>query len=326
MRRIIGTLLLGAVLASGCAQKPREPAVTRMSIAFQEWVGDGLFYLARDKGFFREEGVEPVFIDEPLDSARRDAFKQGMLDMESGTIDQLVTKAAQNTPLVTLMVTDMSFGADAIVATGNIKELKDLAGKRVALAKEDVGETFISALFYQHKLPFNSLVLVPRDPDEVATAFLKGEADACVTWEPQVSQALERPGAHRLATSKDHPGIILDTLNVRKDFLEKDPKAVQGVMRGWFKALEYYKAHPEEASGIIAGYYHMSAEEYRKQVEGLKWENWAEQRSRLDPKEWAKLFDAISSLKLATGRISLRPEAAKFMDRTIMEKLYEDSK
>lgn len=58
-----------------------------MTIAFQNWVGYSSFYPAQEKGFCKEEGIEFVFVDEQLDSARHDAFKQGMLDFEGGTID-----------------------------------------------------------------------------------------------------------------------------------------------------------------------------------------------------------------------------------------------
>ncbi|MFH1075218.1 MAG: hypothetical protein V1752_09045, partial [Candidatus Firestonebacteria bacterium] len=75
-------IMLTATIA-GCSQKPKVK-LTSVTIAFQEWVGYGPFYLAQEKGFCKEEGIELGFIDEQLDSARRDAFKQGMLDCEAG--------------------------------------------------------------------------------------------------------------------------------------------------------------------------------------------------------------------------------------------------
>ena len=42
-------------------------------------------------------------MDEEIDSARRDAFKSGMLDSEGGTIDLLVSKTAQDTPITAVL-------------------------------------------------------------------------------------------------------------------------------------------------------------------------------------------------------------------------------
>ncbi|HOW35178.1 MAG TPA: ABC transporter substrate-binding protein [Candidatus Omnitrophota bacterium] len=325
MRAIFFFSLSVIVLLPGCAPKNQSKGVTRVNIAFQEWVGYGPFYLAQEKGFMRQEGIELVFVNEQLDSARRDAFKEGMLDFEAGTIDLLVSKVAQDTPIVAVMEIDQSFGSDAIVADETIKSLEDLSGKRIALARDDVGETFISVLFYQNALPFSAATIVPRLTEEVADSFLNREVDACVTWEPQVSKALQRPGAHVLTSTKEHPGIIIDTLNARKDLVENNPGLVKKLMRGWFKALQYYKEYPLEASGIIARYYGVTPEQYRKQVEGLEWDSYEEQQRSSEKEEWFKAFDSIAEVKLANGRILKKPDASKFLNHTLLEKLYEVS-
>ncbi len=316
---------LAVVFLSGCAQKLPAEKLTSVTIAFQEWVGYGPFYLAQENGFMREEGIELIFVDEQLDSARRDAFKQGILDCEAGTIDLLVSKAAQGTPIVAVMEIDQSFGGDAVVAAEHIKTLEDLAGKKVALARDDVGETFISVLFSRAALPFNNMTILSKQPEEVSSSFLSGEADACVTWEPQVSQALRRQGAHILASSKDYPGIIIDTLNVRRDLVEKSPELIKKLVRGWFKALKYYKEDPLEASEIIAKYYKITAQQYRKQIEGLLWDDYETQRSSTESKEWIDAFNAIAEVKFANTRISELPDAVKFLDHTLLESLYEVS-
>lgn len=318
--------LLVIAFFSGCGKKPQERELARITIAFQEWVGYGLFYLAQEKGFCKEEGINIVFTDEQLDSARRDAFKQGMLDCEAGTLDLLISKAAQDTPITGVMEIDQSFGSDGIVAAENIRKLDDLIGKRVALARDDVGDTFISTLFYKNGLSLNKVIIVPKLPEEVSQAFLNGEADACVTWEPQLTKALQRPGSHILTSSKEHPGIIIDTLNVRKDLAENNPGLVKRLMRCWFKALKFYKEHPNEASEVIAEYYKITPEQYRKQVEGLVWNDYEKQQAPSEYNEWAGVFDTIAEVKLANGRIPRKLDASKFLNHTLLEKLYEDSK
>ena len=329
-RKDIACILLFLVLAiaflPGCGKKPQEPKLTSITIAFQEWVGYGLFYLADEKGFFKEEGIELVFVDEQSDPARRDAFKKGMLDCEAGTLDLLISKAAQDTPIVGVMKIDRSFGSDGIVAVADINKLEDLIGKRIALARDDVGETFISTLFYKNGLSLNNVIIVPKQPEDVSQAFLNGEADACVTWEPQLTKALERPGSHILTNTRKHPAIIIDTLNVRKDLVENNPGLVKRLMQGWFKALDFYKEHPNEASKIIAKYYKITPEQYRKQVEGLLWENYQEQQYPAKYKEWVEIFDVIAELKLANGRITQKPDAPKFLNHKLLENLYNDSK
>ena len=316
-------LILVILLLCSCEQRSEEAELERINIAFQKWVGYGPLYLAQEKGFFKEEGIELVFIDEQLDSARRDAFKRGMLDCEGGTIDLLVSKRAQDTPIVAVMEIDHSLGSDGIVTTEDIRTVKDLIGKKVAFARDDVGETFISYLFHKKGLSLDDITIVPRRPEDAWQAFLDGKVDAAVTWEPWLSKAAQRPGGHILISTKDEPEIIIDTLNVREDIVKSNPEIIKGLMRGWFKAVKYYKQHPTEASEIIARHYDITSEQYRKEVEGLRWDDYATQLRPSEETEWKNAIVTIGELKFANGRISKKPDAQASMNRELLKELYE---
>jgi len=320
----ISCLILMMAFFAGCALCPEEPGLERINIAFQQWVGYGPLYLARDKGFFKEEGVELIIIDEQLDSARRDAFKQGMLDCEAGTIDLLISKRAQGVPVVAVMKLDHSFGGDGIVATEDIRTVEDLIGRKVAFARDDVGETFISYLFQQRGLSLKDITIIPGKPESAWQAFLNGEADAAVTWEPWLSKATQRSGGHILISTRDAPDVIVDTLNVREDLVKNNPGLVKKLMRGWFKAVAYYKKHPVEASRIIAGQYGITPEEYREQVKGLEWIDYEDQISEAVLEKCMNVFNTIAGIKFADGRISGIPEADEAMNCELLGELYEN--
>lgn len=313
----------GFLIFPGCALTPHNKPPERITIAMQEFVGYGLFYLARDKGFCTAEGVDLVFVNEQLDSARRDAFSHGMLDCEAGTLDLLISKRSQGVPVVAVMKLDRSYGADGLVAAEGIDTVRGLAGKKVALATGDVGETLLIYLLRKEGLPYNEITIVPKSPEDVAQAFLKGEADAAVTWEPQLSIALTRPGSRVIVTSKELPEIIVDTLNVREDFIKNNPRAVMGLMRAWFRALKYYREHPMEASEVIARYYKISAEEYRNIVGGLRWIDYPLQNiARAHPGDMAEVFNELAELKYLSGKIAKKPPVEGAVDTTLLEALY----
>ena len=329
VKRNVGLFFACLLVLSACGRKEppgREPE--RVTIALQTWVGYGPLYLAAEKGFFAEEGLELVFVGEELDAARRDAFMAGMLDAEAATIDLLVAKRALGAPVVAVAETGLSLGGDAVVATADVRQLPDLVGKRVAFARDDVGETFLSVLFHRAGLSLDQITIVPRATDAVAQAFLDGAADAAVTWEPWVTRALAREGAHVLVSSRDEPGIIVDVLNVREDLVRNNPLLVKKLVRGWYKAVDYYGAHPAEASRIIAACYGLSPEEYRKQVAGMRWPACEEARADFGTQEKPgrlfELFDMIALIKQKTGRIPARPEAAQALEPRILQTLHGD--
>ncbi len=82
-------------------------------------------------------------------------------------MDLLVSKAAQHTLIAAVLEIDHSFGSDGIVAGEDIKRLEDLINKKVVLARDDVGETFISYLFFQKGLLLNNVVIVSEQPEKV---------------------------------------------------------------------------------------------------------------------------------------------------------------
>jgi len=328
---LAGILLPGwAFLLSGCRREASAQGPTdRLSIAFQTWVGYGPLYLAADKGFFAEEGLELVFVHEELDAARRDAFKAGMLDAEAGTIDLLVNKRALDIPVVAVAVADLSLGGDAIVATDEIQCLSDLVGKKVAFARDDVGETFLSYLFHKAGLSLDGITIVPMAPDRAGQAFLEGKVDAAVTWAPWVSRAAAREDAHVLVSTRDEPGIIVDILTVREQILRENPGAVRKLVRGWYRAVGYYEAHPDEAGAIIAPYFDLSPEQYREQVAGLHWSTYEEAvddfGSADAPGRLFDLFDTIALLKHDSGTIARKPRSDRALAPGILRTLYEDA-
>jgi len=327
MKRAALFIALSCIILSGCQGRHAlvENKLQSVNIALDDWVGYGIFYLAQEKGFCREEGIDLNIVVEPLDSARRDAFAQGMLDFEASCLDLLIAKAAQGVPLIMVMEIDRSFGGDAVVARKEIKSLSELLNRKIVLARDDAGENFIACVFYKNNLPFSSLKIIPSSPDGVADEFLKGNADACVTWEPQVSKALGRSNTHILINTKDYPGIVVDTLNARKDFTEKKPDLVKGLMRAWFKALAYYNDNPDESSKIISRYYDISPAQYIQQVTGLKWNTYADQSNLSRHKEWSDVFNMIVEVKFSNGRISNKPKAEEYLNTSFLRSLYEDS-
>ena len=202
---------------------------------------------------------------------------------------------------------------------------KDLIGKKVAFARDDVGETFISYLFYKKGLSLDDITIVPRRPEDAWLAFLNGEVDAAVTWEPWLSKATQRPGGHILISTEDEPEIIIDTLNVREDFVKNNPELVKGLMRVWFKAVKYYRQYPIEAGEIIAKYYDITPKQYREQVAGLKWDDYEKQIMAEEIEKRIETFEVISEIKFANGRISKKPDADKAINTMLLEGLYENS-
>lgn len=259
-------LLIGLTvsLLAGCAA-PQTPAKAPLRIEWTYWPGDWILLVAHRKGFFEKHGlqVEPVLYE---------VFDQAMPDLAAEKIDGGFFVAGDLVPIVkgdnlrAVFITDVSDGADQIVASADIASLADLRGKRIGASLGTFGELFVWEMLKSAKISPADVTLVDIEAESVPDA-IPDQIDAGHTWEPHTSRALAK-GQHIIFTSADTPGLIPDLLVFRTKILRERPDDVRAFLAAWLEALEFTLANPEEAAQIIAEEAGLSLEEVS--FEGVK--------------------------------------------------------
>src|SRR5699024_79397 len=84
------------------------------------------------------------------------------------------------------------------------------------------------------------------------SAFASGRLDAAFTWEPWLTTAEKSPKGHILISSAQTPGVIVDTIGFRRDYVQEHPDIVQAVVDGVLDAMKYIKTNRDEAYAIMA--------------------------------------------------------------------------
>lgn len=247
LRKLIGTGAIAALLAfTGQAD------AGSLKLGHSTWVGYGPFYIARDKGFFKDEGVDVELVimeDTPI---KMGALMAGQLDLVASTVDEFPIYMKPGIGLHYVMAVDNSKGGDGIVATKDITSIEQLKGKKVAFEEGSVSQFFLNALLKDAGMTQNDVEAVNMAATDAGVAFAAGQVDAAVTWEPALSQGAAAPNGHILLTSADKPGLITDVV-AATDATLKDKKAdVQAFVRAWYKALDFIKTNPDEANAIMA--------------------------------------------------------------------------
>jgi NitT/TauT family transport system substrate-binding protein len=239
---LVGLLLILSA-ASGAGAEP-------LRIRYSVWVGYGPLFLAQEKGYFRAENVEVqlVRMEDPRESYR--AMATGRLDGVVSTVDTAIPLLRTGAELQYVLALDDSAGGDGIVARKEIKSVRDLRGKRVAVQTGSVAQFFLSVLLRDAGLTEKDVQVVNMKPGDAGAAFVAGEVDAAVTWEPWLSSGKSAPHGHLLVDSSKTPGLITDVLVFRREVIEKRAREIQGVVDAWHKAVAYWEKNPaESASG-----------------------------------------------------------------------------
>ena len=241
----ISVLLLGTVTASTAAAEP-------LKIRYSIWVGYGPLFIAKEKGYFKEEQVEVdlVNIEDPKEGFF--ALAAGRLDGVVSTIDTMVLYLKKGNEYQYVLALDDSAGGDGIVARKEIQSIKDLKGKKIAVNEGSVSQFFLNVVLKENGMTQKDLNIVNMKQGDAGAAFVAEKVDAAVTWEPWLSKGKAAPHAKILVDSSQTPGLITDVLIFPRTVIEKRAKEIQGVANAWNKAVAFWQKSPGEANEIMA--------------------------------------------------------------------------
>ncbi|ARU86727.1 ABC transporter substrate-binding protein [Pseudomonas sp. M30-35] len=248
LRNYFAPTLLCAALAAGTA----TAQAGTLSIGHTTWVGYGTLYLARDLGYFKEQGltVELTTVEEA--AMYMAAQASGQLSGSASTIDEILRYRSKEFCFKAVAALDESSGGDGILVGNDVNSLSDLKGKSIAVNEGSVSQFWLSYLLKQKGMSMADLDIKNMTADDAATAFIAGRIPAAVTWEPHLSLVRTKKIGKVLIDSSQTPGVIVDVVALSCDVIDKQPEDVKALVSGLYKAVEYTKEHPAEAYKIMA--------------------------------------------------------------------------
>jgi NitT/TauT family transport system substrate-binding protein len=100
-----------------------------------------------------------------------------------------------------------------------------------------------------------------------------GSADVGVNYEPNVSVIVKSSGGkrfHVLMSSRDARGMITDVLVLKDSVIAKNPKLVEGLIRGTMDGLAFMKTDSVKAAAIIAKTLEITPAEVTEQLPNIE--------------------------------------------------------
>ncbi len=243
MMRLLAALLL---LVAGAASA--EP----LKLAHSTWVGYGPLYIAKEKGYFDEEGVDVELVVMEDVKIRFPALAAGKIDALVTTVDTVLNFLSDEQSYRYLFALDDSRGGDGIVARKEIRTIADLKGRTVGYTEGSVSQFFLGVLLKRAGLRLSDIVSQNMTAGDAGAAFVAGRLDAAVTWEPWLTRGKQAPHGHLLVDSSATPGLIVDVAVTTPEKLEARREDLKAVYRAWVKAVAFQKTHEQEADEIMA--------------------------------------------------------------------------
>ncbi|MDQ0393814.1 ABC transporter substrate-binding protein [Labrys monachus] len=305
--------LFGAALALSLGFAVPAMAATSVAIGISGWTGFAPLTLAKVAGIFEKHGLD-VTLKKVPQATRPLAIASGDLQCAATTVETWLVWNANGVAAKQIFQLDKSYGADGIVARADIKTVTDLKGKRVAASAPGTSPFFMLAwVLAKSGLTTKDVTVVNLEPDAAAQAFLAGQNDAAVSYEPYLSAVRDKPDqGHILATTLDYP-MVLDTVGCTPAFLDAHPDAAKALADSYFEALDMIKASPDKANALMGADVKQSAAEFADSAKYLLWAD-KDDNKKFFNDEFQSFSKTAGDLLLQMGLIKSAPDVSTLAD------------
>lgn len=292
-------------------------AETKISLGMSGWTGFAPLTLAKEAGLFKKHGLDVTIVKVPQ-ASRHLAIASGDIQCAATTVETWLVWNASGVETREIFQLDKSYGADGMVVRNDIATIADLKGKTVAASAPGTAPYFTLAWFlHKNGLSVKDVKVVNMEPGPAAQAFLAGQNDAAMTYEPYLSTVREKPDAGKIiATTLDYP-MIMDTVGCTPKFLEENPEAAKALAEGYFDALAYIETNKDEAYKIMGADVKQSAEEFGKSAAYLRWQG-REENKKFFSGELKAFSEEAAALLKEIGTIKEIPDIDKIIDKSVV--------
>ncbi len=291
---------------------------TKLTIGFSGWTGFAPLTLAKEAGIFKKNGLDVTMKKIPQ-ASRHLAILSGDVQCAATTVETWVAWNANGVATKQIFQLDKSFGADGMVVRGNVASIKDLKGKTVAASAPGTAPYFTLAWFLKKNgMTMKDVTIVTMEPGPAAQAFIAGQNDAAMTYEPFLSTVRAAPQSGKIiATTLDYP-MIMDTFGCTPKFLDENPKAAKALADSYFEAIDMIAKEPAKSNEIMGADVKQTAEQFASSSKYLRWQDRAANKTFFAG-EFLTFSNEAADLLLEIGVIKQKPDIKALVDTRFIQ-------
>jgi NitT/TauT family transport system substrate-binding protein len=273
-RKVVKMASLAATIAcvTGLAATAQAQE-TKIALGMSGWTGFAPLTLADKAGIFKKNGLD-VELKMIPQKDRHLALASKAIQCAATTVETHVAWNTNGVPIVQIFQMDKSYGADGLAVRNDVKAFADLKGKTIGVSAPGTAPYFgLAWMLSKNGMSLKDVKIVSLEPQPAAQAFVSGQNDGAMTYEPYLSTVRANPAAGKiLATTIDYP-MVMDTVGCDPVWLKANPKAAQALANSYFEALEMIKADPVKSHEIMGSAIKQTGEAFAKSASFLRWQD-----------------------------------------------------
>ena len=315
--RIAGAALVAA-LSAGLLATPALAQGTKVAIGISGWTGFAPLTLAKEAGIFARNGLD-VTIKKIPQASRHLAIASGDIQCAATTVETWIVWNANGVATTQLFQMDKSYGADGMAVRNTIASIKDVKGKTVAASAPGTAPYFTLAWFLKKNgLTVKDVTVVNMEPAAAAQAFIAGQNDVAMTYEPYLSAVREKPEAGKIiATTLDYP-MVMDTFGCTPKFIAENDAAVKALVKSYFDAADMIKADQKKSYELMGADVKQSGDQFGNSAKYLRWQDRAANKTFFTG-EFPIFNKEAADLLLEVGVIKQIPDLGKLADTRFIQ-------
>lgn len=308
---MLGMLIsLSACSSFGSTNDANELRVIKLPMGYIPNIQYAPFYVAVDKGYFANEGIEIEF-DYSFETDGMALVGAGEMPFAVASGEQVLLARAQELPVVYVFAWYQQFPISVVsTAEMNIKEPADLRGAKIGLPGL-FGANYIGlqALLFSAGMTADNVTLDAIGFNQVE-AFATGQQNVVVVYtgnEPIQLQA-QGLGLNELRVA-DYVQLIANGIVSNEKTIAEEPELIRAFANALAQGIEDTIANPEEAYEISTKFVDNLAEmdkAVQMQVLTTSIEFWkADQVGHSDSQAWENMNDLLVKMELIPEPLDL---------------------
>ncbi|PSB13674.1 nitrate ABC transporter substrate-binding protein [filamentous cyanobacterium CCP2] len=241
-----------------------------LKVGITTWPGFDIVLYAQSADLFQKHGldVELVRFENQQDAAR--AVLRGSLDAAFASLWDTMQVDPGNDKPVFMLVTNVSHGADGIVAQAGVESIADLRKKQIGAKLSTVNHLILLEALKLHQVPPEEINIVDVSNETAAQLMEAGKLDAAVLWEPMLGDTAQTINGNVLYTTKDLDSLVIDGLMTRSELLKAKPTELTAFVLTWFDVMHAVDTRPDEVFAAVGTALGQSGEAFANDYAGLK--------------------------------------------------------